>query len=95
MMLFTKDHITTHDKKTHWQNQLKILVLVSILKLSIELYTKIDVVLVQCPFKVLRTNNDDDHDRSERVVTNVKVYVIKCVNLPNFVYLQNINVHLL
>ena len=36
--------------KTHWQNQLKILVLVYLKILNRIRYKKTDVILVQCPF---------------------------------------------
>ena len=44
-------HKIPHKMKTHWQNQLKILVLTKFNILYRIRYKKIDVILVQCPFK--------------------------------------------
>ena len=44
-------HKIPHKMKTHWQNQLKISVLVSFKILYGIRYKKTDVILVQCPFK--------------------------------------------
>ena len=43
-------HKIPHKLKTHWQNQLKILVLVWFKVLYGIRHKKIDVILVQCPF---------------------------------------------
>ena len=40
--------------KMHWQNQLKFLVLVEYKILYRIRYKKIDVILVQCPFKIYK-----------------------------------------
>ena len=40
-----------HKMKTHWQNQLKISVLVQFKIHYRKRYKKINVILVQCPFK--------------------------------------------
>ena len=44
-------HKLPHNMKTHWQNKLKFLVLVWFTILYRTSYKKIDVRLVQCPFK--------------------------------------------
>ena len=44
-------HKIPHKMKILWQNQLKILVVVSFKILYGIRYKKIDVILVQCPFK--------------------------------------------
>ena len=54
MMLFTK---IPHKMKMLWQNQLKILVLVSFKILYGIRYKKIDVILVQCLFKGIKWNS--------------------------------------
>ena len=46
-------HKIPHKMKTHWQNKLKFSVLVWLTILYRYRYKKIDVRLVQCPFKVL------------------------------------------
>ena len=45
-------HKIPHKMKTHWQNQLKISVLVLFKILCGIRYKKIDVILVQCPFNI-------------------------------------------
>ena len=46
-------HKIAHKMKTHWQNQLKTLVF-AYFKFHYRIrYKQIDVILVQCPFKLL------------------------------------------
>ena len=45
-------HKIPHKMTTHWQNQLKILVLVQVKILYRIRYKNLDVILVQCPFKL-------------------------------------------
>ena len=45
-------HKIPHKMKTHWQNHLKILLLITFKILYRIRYEKIDVRLVQCPFNI-------------------------------------------